>query len=32
MNEGVRPAIRLSLTDLALTGSGTLEAPYRLAR
>lgn len=32
MNEGVRPAIRLSLTDLALTGSGTLEDPYRLAR
>ena len=32
MNEEVRPAIRLSLTDLALTGSGTLEAPYRLAR
>lgn len=32
MNEGVRPAVRLSLTGLTLGGSGTLEAPYRLAR
>lgn len=32
MNEGVRPAVRLSLTGLELAGSGTLEDPYRLTR
>lgn len=33
MNEGVRPAVRLSLADLEVTGgSGTAADPYRLLR